>query len=85
MADQKSCPAEESGFMVALIAQLKAEGLVENWTCHIDLHETTDTDASEFRPAKASRDGVTPATSGIPDGYYLVGNSEGKFRGVKEF
>ena len=26
---------------------------VEEWACHVDLHETTDTDESEFRPAKA--------------------------------
>ena len=39
---------------------------------HIDLHETTDTDESEFRPALAARDGkpFTPGT--IPDGFYLV-------------
>jgi len=43
------------------------------WTVHIDLHETTDTDDTEFRPAKAARDGVTaPAEDVIPDGFYLV-------------
>ena len=40
---------------------------------HIDLHETTDTDNSEFRPAKFARDGVEPEPwSAIPDGFYLV-------------
>jgi hypothetical protein len=43
---------------------------------HIDLHETTDTDESEFRPAKAARDGVTFVADSIPDGFYLVGDSE---------
>lgn len=42
---------------------------------HIDLHETTDTDESEFRPALAARDG-TPFESGtIPDGFYLCADS----------
>ena len=27
------------------------------WTMHIDLHETTNSDFIEFRPAKAARDG----------------------------
>jgi hypothetical protein len=39
---------------------------------HIDLHETTDTDESEFRPALAARDGVTYEPGEIPDGFYLV-------------
>ncbi|MCW8195994.1 M14 family metallocarboxypeptidase [Proteobacteria bacterium 005FR1] len=43
---------------------------------HFDLHETTDTDNSEFRPALAARDGLTDlAEWDIPDGFYLVGNS----------
>jgi hypothetical protein len=44
---------------------------------HIDLHETTDTDNSVFRPAKALRDGVEPEPwSEIPDGFYVVGDTE---------
>jgi len=42
---------------------------------HIDLHETTDTDNSVFRPALAARDGIEEAYSEIPDGFYLVGNT----------
>ena len=38
---------------------------------HIDLHETTDTDASEFRPAKAARDATPLESCDIPDGFYL--------------
>ncbi len=38
---------------------------------HIDLHETTDTDASEFRPAKAARDATPLEPCDIPDGFYL--------------
>lgn len=43
---------------------------------HIDLHETTDSDNSEFRPAKASRDGTVNTNWNIPDGFYLVGDTQ---------
>ena len=37
-------------------ALVDAQG-VGTWMVHVDLHETTDTDETEFRPAKAARDG----------------------------
>ncbi|MBL7542785.1 MAG: M14 family metallocarboxypeptidase [Bdellovibrionaceae bacterium] len=42
---------------------------------HFDLHETTDTDNTIFRPAKALRDAKPedPWTE-IPDGFYVVGD-----------
>lgn len=43
---------------------------------HIDLHETTDTDNSEFRPALAAREGTVNTNWNIPDGFYTVGSSE---------
>lgn len=43
---------------------------------HIDLHETTDTDESEFRPALAARDGKPFEPGLIPDGFYLVGDTD---------
>ena len=43
---------------------------------HIDLHETTDSDAHEFDPALAARDGRAWVPESIPDGFYVVGNSE---------
>lgn len=46
-----------------------------NWLCHLDLHETTDTDSSEFCPAKAARDGELEFDAHIPDGFYLVGDT----------
>jgi hypothetical protein len=64
----------------ALIAYLKELG-VEQWMCHIDLHETTDTDKTEFRPAMRARDGkILELKEGeeadpIPDGFYLVSDS----------
>lgn len=44
--------------------------------CHVDLHETTDTDNSEFRPALSARDAITQKTWNIPDGFYLVADSQ---------
>lgn len=64
-------PAEESANLMALVASLDGEILV-----HIDLHETTDTDESEFRPALAARDGIEYIEGMIPDGFYTVGDSE---------
>lgn len=64
-------PAQEAASLVRLVAPLRDRVLV-----HIDLHETTDTDESEFRPALAARDGVAYVPGEIPDGFYLVGDSE---------
>ena len=65
-------PAQESAALVRYIASLDAALAV-----HIDLHETTDTDGSEFRPALAARDGEPPPEwEDIPDGFYLVGDSD---------
>lgn len=63
-------PAQESAALVALLAPLRGKVLV-----HADLHETTDTDESEFRPALAARDGKPFEPGGIPDGFYLVDDS----------
>ncbi len=84
MSDVSECPAEESAAVVALVAKLKAEGKVDQWTMHIDMHETTDTDDSEFRPAKAARDGGIPPTSEIPDGFYLVADTESEQPGFQK-
>ena len=64
-------PAQESAALMRLLAPLRDGILV-----HIDLHETTDTDESEFRPALAARDGETFEPGEIPDGFYLVDDSE---------
>jgi hypothetical protein len=45
---------------------------------HIDLHETTDTDESEFGPAAAARDGKTFEPGLVPDGFYLVTDTENR-------
>lgn len=46
--------------------------LFGKFAAHIDLHETTDTDESEYRPAVAARDGKPFEPCTIPDGFYLV-------------
>ena len=47
-----------------------------SWTCHLDLHETTNSDATEFRPAKFAKAGANEYPGDdIPDGFYLVGSS----------
>jgi hypothetical protein len=63
-------PAGESAALCRLLAPLRGRFLV-----HIDLHETTDSDESEFRPALAARDGKPSEPEGIPDGFYLVDDS----------
>ena len=42
---------------------------------HFDLHETTDTDNTIFRPALEKRDGKPQDFSEIPDGFYVVGDT----------
>ena len=64
-------PARESAALMELLAPWRERVLV-----HVDLHETTDSDESEFRPALAARDGKAFEPEGIPDGFYLVDDSE---------
>ncbi|RUO81527.1 peptidase [Idiomarina tyrosinivorans] len=63
-------PSGEAKALIDYVTSLEL-GLL----AHIDLHETTDTDNSEFRPAKAARDGEVNTNWNIPDGFYLVANS----------
>jgi len=63
-------PAQESAALMAFIQSLDVDILV-----HVDLHETTDTDNSVFRPALSARDAVEQKVWNIPDGFYLVGNT----------
>ncbi len=64
-------PAEEAAALMRLVASIG-----DRFVLHIDLHETTDSDESEFRPALAARDGEAFEPGGIPDGFYGVGDSE---------
>jgi hypothetical protein len=63
--------AGESAALLRLIAPLRGRFLL-----HVDLHETTDSDETEFRPALSARDGKPFEPGLIPDGFYLVDDSE---------
>ena len=63
--------AAESSAVMRLVEPLRGKFLV-----HVDLHETTDSDETEFRPALAARDGKPYEPGLIPDGFYLVDDSE---------
>lgn len=46
-----------------------------DYLLHIDLHETTDSDETEFRPALSARDGNAFEPGQIPDGFYVVADT----------
>jgi len=60
-------PAQECAALLSLLSRWRGQ-----FVMHLDLHETTDTDESEFRPALAARDGKPFEPCIIPDGFYLV-------------
>ncbi|MFK7829398.1 MAG: M14 family metallocarboxypeptidase [Congregibacter sp.] len=62
--------AAEAALVMAWVSSIPGA-----FAAHFDLHETTDTDNSEFRPALAARDGIVQDNWDIPDGFYLVGDT----------
>lgn len=68
---KEGAKTEESSALMAFLDSLDA-----NWCIHTDLHETTDTDETEFMPARAAEKGEFHKICAIPDGFYLVGDSE---------
>ncbi|PCI59421.1 MAG: peptidase [Gammaproteobacteria bacterium] len=71
--------AEEAANIIAYIKPFIGDIIM-----HIDLHETTDTDNSEFRPALAARDAVSHDNWNIPDGFYLVGDTLNPQKGFQK-
>lgn len=67
----ENSPSEESAALMRMVKDVNSSIHV-----HIDLHETTDTDNTEFRPALSARDNVYHEFWEIPDGFYLVGDTE---------
>lgn len=65
--------APESRKLMDFIAPYRGRFLA-----HLDLHETTDSDESEFRPSLAARDGKAYEPGEIPDGFYLVDDAENR-------
>ena len=67
---RENSPAEECSNFLKTVTSLGVQ-----IHAHFDLHETTDTDNTVFRPALASRDGKEEDFSEIPDGFYVVGDT----------
>lgn len=65
---KKNSPAEECDLFLKAVSSFEI-------FAHFDLHETTDTDNTVFRPALERRDGIKQELWEIPDGFYLVGDS----------
>ena len=61
-------PAEECNLFLNAVSGIEI-------FAHFDLHETTDTDNTLFRPALEQRDGKPQELSEIPDGFYVVGDT----------
>jgi hypothetical protein len=68
---REGSPAQESAALMRLVAPLKGK-----FAAHIDLHETTDSDETEFRRAVRARDGQAFQPGSIPDGFYTVDDTE---------
>ncbi|MDB5891704.1 MAG: peptidase [Polaromonas sp.] len=68
---RQASPAQESAALMRLVEPLRGQ-----FAAHLDLHETTDTDESEYRPAVAARDGKPFEPGSIPDGFYAVDDTE---------
>ncbi len=64
-------PAEECRHFLKYMNSLSLD-----FYAHFDLHETTDTDNTVFRPALEKRDGKKQEIWDIPDGFYAVGDTE---------
>jgi len=84
--DDESQQTEESKALISHLKQIEQEvGASKEvvhgnntpfWNCHVDLHETTDTDATEFMPAKHAKAGLKYEGEVIPDGFYLVATDD---------
>ena len=64
-------PSREATALIKLVASIE-----QPFSVHVDLHETTDSDEAEFRPALSARDGKPFIPETIPDGFYLCADSE---------
>ncbi len=78
-AFRDASPAQESAALMALIAPLR-----DRFLLHVDLHETTDSDERQFRPELAARDGTPFQPGVIPDGFYVVGDTENPQLGLQQ-
>lgn len=63
-------PAREATALIDLVRSAP-----DRYLLHLDLHETTDSDETEFRPALSARDGKSFEPGEVPDGFYLVADA----------
>lgn len=63
-------PSIEAKSAMAFVSSIGLKPLL-----HIDLHETTDSDNSEFRPALSAKEAIEQDVWQIPDGFYLVADT----------
>lgn len=64
-------PSEECRFFLTAMSSMNVQIFA-----HFDLHETTDTDNTVFRPALEKRDARLQEFSEIPDGFYVVDDAK---------
>ncbi|CAG9296901.1 M14 family metallopeptidase [Celerinatantimonas diazotrophica] len=64
-------PSDEAKLLSEYVATIESPIVL-----HMDLHETTDSDEQEFRPALAARDGKEFQPQQVPDGFYCVGKTD---------
>jgi hypothetical protein len=73
--DDASVQTKESAALMSYLTKLTSR-----WDLQLDLHETTNTDLTEFMPAKHAKAGLPYHGEVIPDGFYLVGDDESSGR-----
>lgn len=71
----EASPSAEAANLMTYVQKVEQREGTEVFA-HFDLHETTDTDNSEFRPALAARDAKPQSSWNIPDGFYTVAHTE---------
>lgn len=69
-AFREGSTAQEAAALMRLVEPLR-----DQIALHMDLHETTRSDETEFRPMLAARDGKAFEPGHIPDGFYLVADA----------
>ena len=74
--DDPKAQTNESKALIGYLDNKVGRGAANKITCHLDLHETTDTDETEFMPAKHAKAGLMYDGETIPDGFYVVGSNE---------
>mmetsp|Transcript_41209 Transcript_41209/g.98694 ORF Transcript_41209/g.98694 Transcript_41209/m.98694 type:complete len:628 (+) Transcript_41209:92-1975(+) len=75
----------ESLAVMKFLETLRDKHAFTEFDVHLDLHETTDTDATEFMPAKHAKAGLDYEDEVIPDGFYLVGDEKSAPNDIRQF